>query len=41
LSEGLPVSLQVLGRSFDEAGILRIAHAYEQSTEWHTQRPPI
>jgi aspartyl-tRNA(Asn)/glutamyl-tRNA(Gln) amidotransferase subunit A len=40
-SEGLPVSLQVLGKSFDEASILRIAHAYEQSTPWHTMRPPI
>ena len=40
-SKGLPVSLQILGKSFDEATILRIAHAYEQSTTWHTLRPPI
>jgi aspartyl-tRNA(Asn)/glutamyl-tRNA(Gln) amidotransferase subunit A len=40
-SDGLPVSLQILGRSFDEQTILRIAHAYEQSTEWHKQRPPL
>jgi len=40
-SGGLPVSLQVLGRSFDEQTILRVAHAYEQSTGWHKQRPPV
>ena len=40
-SDGLPVSLQVLGRSFDEQGILRIAHAYEQAAGWHKQHPNI
>ena len=40
-SDGMPVSLQILGKSFDEASILRVAHAYEQSTDWHTKRPPI
>ena len=40
-SDGLPVSLQILGKSFGEATILRIAHAYEQSTDWHSRRPPI
>jgi aspartyl-tRNA(Asn)/glutamyl-tRNA(Gln) amidotransferase subunit A len=40
-SDGLPVSLQVLGKAFDEATILRIAHAYEQSTEWSRQRPDL
>jgi aspartyl-tRNA(Asn)/glutamyl-tRNA(Gln) amidotransferase subunit A len=38
---GLPVSLQILGKSFDEATILRIGHAYEQSTSWHMARPAI
>jgi aspartyl-tRNA(Asn)/glutamyl-tRNA(Gln) amidotransferase subunit A len=38
-SEGLPVSLQVLGPAFGESAMLRAAHAYEQATEWHTQWP--
>jgi aspartyl-tRNA(Asn)/glutamyl-tRNA(Gln) amidotransferase subunit A len=40
-SDGLPVSLQVLGKPFDEATVLAIAHAYEQSTEWHRQHPAL
>lgn len=40
-SDGLPVSLQILGKAFDEATILTIAHAYEQSTTWWKQRPNI
>jgi aspartyl-tRNA(Asn)/glutamyl-tRNA(Gln) amidotransferase subunit A len=39
-SDGLPVSLQLVGRAFDEATILRLGHAYEEATEWHTRRPP-
>jgi aspartyl-tRNA(Asn)/glutamyl-tRNA(Gln) amidotransferase subunit A len=35
----LPIGLQLLGRAFDEARLLQIAHAYEQSTQWHKQRP--
>jgi aspartyl-tRNA(Asn)/glutamyl-tRNA(Gln) amidotransferase subunit A len=34
----LPIGLQLLGRHFDEESILRAAHAYEQSTEWHRKR---
>jgi len=37
----LPIGLQLLGKSLDEARILQIAHAYEQSTDWHKARPPI
>ena len=40
-SEGLPLSLQIAGRPFDEATVLRAGHAYEQATEWHTRRPPV
>ncbi|MFT4041063.1 MAG: Asp-tRNA(Asn)/Glu-tRNA(Gln) amidotransferase subunit GatA [Thermomicrobiales bacterium] len=39
-SDGLPVSLQVLGPAFAEDTILRVAHAYEQAAGWYTQRPP-
>jgi aspartyl-tRNA(Asn)/glutamyl-tRNA(Gln) amidotransferase subunit A len=35
----LPVGLQFLGKALDEARILQIAHAFEQSTEWHKARP--
>jgi len=38
---GLPVGLQIVGKPFDEAGILRIAHSYEQATAWHRARPPL
>ena len=37
----LPVALQIVGRPFDEATVLKVAHAYEQNTPWHTRRPPI
>jgi aspartyl-tRNA(Asn)/glutamyl-tRNA(Gln) amidotransferase subunit A len=36
---GLPLGMQILGRPFDEETILRIGHAYERATEWHTRRP--
>ena len=37
----LPIGLQLTGRPFDEAGILSIAHAYEQATPWHREAPPL
>jgi aspartyl-tRNA(Asn)/glutamyl-tRNA(Gln) amidotransferase subunit A len=37
----LPIGLQLLGKPLDEGRILQIAHAYEQSTDWHKARPPI
>ncbi len=39
-SQGLPIGLQIGGRPFDEATVLKVAHAYEQATPWHTSRPP-
>jgi aspartyl-tRNA(Asn)/glutamyl-tRNA(Gln) amidotransferase subunit A len=36
---GLPLSLQIVGRPFDEATVLRAAHAYEQATAWRRHRP--
>jgi aspartyl-tRNA(Asn)/glutamyl-tRNA(Gln) amidotransferase subunit A len=38
---GLPIGLQIAGKAFDEAGILQIAHAYEQATDWHRRRPEL
>ena len=37
--ENLPVSIQIVGRPFDEPTVLRIARAYERATDWHTRRP--
>jgi aspartyl-tRNA(Asn)/glutamyl-tRNA(Gln) amidotransferase subunit A len=36
---GLPIGLQLLGPAFGEDKILRVGHAYQQMTEWHTQGP--
>jgi len=38
---GLPLSLQIVGRHFDEATVLRIGHAYERATPWRERRPPL
>lgn len=35
----LPLGLQFIGAAFDEAGILRLAHAYEQANIWHQRHP--
>ena len=37
--EGLPVSIQIVGRAFDDAAVLRLARAYERVTDCHTRRP--
>jgi len=37
--EGLPVSIQIVGRRFDDATVLRLARAYERVTDWHRRRP--
>jgi aspartyl-tRNA(Asn)/glutamyl-tRNA(Gln) amidotransferase subunit A len=37
----LPIGLQILGKALDEANLLRVAYAYEQSTEWHRAKPPL
>ncbi|HUF90739.1 MAG TPA: amidase, partial [Candidatus Limnocylindria bacterium] len=36
---GLPIGLQLIGRTLDEPAMLRAAFAYEQATGWHTRRP--
>ena len=37
----LPIGLQLLGKTLDEARIFQIAHAYEQGTDWHKTRPAL
>jgi len=39
--EGLPVGLQIVGRHFDEFGVLQLAHAFEQETRFAQRRPPV
>jgi aspartyl-tRNA(Asn)/glutamyl-tRNA(Gln) amidotransferase subunit A len=36
---GLPLSMQIVGRYYDEASIFRVGAAYEQATAWHTMHP--
>ena len=39
--DGRPVALQLIGRPFDEATLLRAGHAYEQAAGWWRRRPPL
>jgi aspartyl-tRNA(Asn)/glutamyl-tRNA(Gln) amidotransferase subunit A len=39
-AEGVPTSLQFLGRAFSESTLLAIANRYQQATDWHKRRPP-
>jgi amidase len=39
--EGLPMGMQVIGRSGDDAGVLAIGQAYHRATEWPQRRPPL
>lgn len=36
---GLPLSMQIVGRPFDEVTVLRAGHAFEGATDWHRRRP--
>jgi aspartyl-tRNA(Asn)/glutamyl-tRNA(Gln) amidotransferase subunit A len=38
-SDNLPIGLQLMGKQWDEATVLRTGHAYEKATDWHTQKP--
>ena len=38
---GLPLSMQIVGRAFDEATVFRLGHAYEQAAGWTARRPPL
>jgi aspartyl-tRNA(Asn)/glutamyl-tRNA(Gln) amidotransferase subunit A len=40
-ADGMPIGVQVMGPAFGETQILRVAHAYEQATGWHTRRPSL
>ena len=40
-SDKLPIGLQLLGRPFEEATILKAAHQYLAATNWHRAAPPV
>ena len=37
----LPLSMQVVGRPFEENTVFQVGHAYQQRTDWHERRPPL
>ena len=38
-ASGLPLSLQLAGRPFEEATVLQVGAAYERATDWHKRHP--
>jgi amidase len=39
--DGVPIGFQLVGRSFDEAGLLTAGYAFQRETNWHLRRPPV
>lgn len=39
--KGLPLGLQIIGRHFDESTVYKVAHAFEQATDFHKQQPEL
>ncbi len=39
--QGLPIGMQLTGPAFGEGEVLRVAHAYEQATDWHERKPEV
>jgi aspartyl-tRNA(Asn)/glutamyl-tRNA(Gln) amidotransferase subunit A len=40
-ADGMPIGLQIVGRAWDEASVLRAGQAFESATEWHLRKPPV
>jgi Asp-tRNA(Asn)/Glu-tRNA(Gln) amidotransferase A subunit family amidase len=40
-AERIPIGFQLIGRAGGEADLLRLGHAYEEATPWHTMHPPL
>jgi len=40
-SQGLPIGMQLMGPHFDEEVLFRLAHAYQQVTDWHQRKPKV
>ncbi len=40
-ADGVPIGFQIVGRAFDEAGVLAAGHAYQRATDWHLRHPPL
>ena len=40
-ADGLPLGLQIIGKHFDESLVYKVAHAYEQATDYHKQKPQL
>ena len=40
-NKNLPIGLQLIGKPFDEETLIKVAHAYEQNTDWHKIKPQI
>jgi len=40
-ADGLPIGMQIISKPFSEETLLKIAHAYQQATDWHKKRPKI
>ena len=39
--DNLPLSIQIVGKPMADGLLMRVAHAYQQATDWHTRRPPL